>query len=736
MRAVATPVAHECAHKRGEQASASDGTGRARQSIGAGSDEHAGEPPLEVEVDGCERPARLAAEQAYELRAGQPARRRRADQPQLVTVSMHAARDGRARVVENADDADDGRRRDRTAARRVVEADVPASDGHIERRARVTEPTDDLDELPHHVRPGRVAHVEAVSCRERTRAGAGDVAVGGGDDAARALARVELAPAAVADGGERDGAVGAREPDDARACRTRLQDGAAEHQVVILLVHPALRSQHRCAGDAQQQRGEIASGEPLRLGVQVDVVRVDRRQRVHALRPGARPVEHRTLVGEAACGWRGDDLTATGQRERVALDDLADDGRRDLPACGQRHHLVELLGPDEREHALLRLGAQDLPRRHRLVAQVDTVEVDAHAHRRGRRQLGRRARDAGSAHVLDARHEAPVVELEAALDEQLLGERVTDLHVGSPVLAVILERGARQHRRAADAVASRRGAEQHGEVTRTLRAGELQVLVAQYTDGERVDQRVVGVVRIEDGLAADVGDADAVAVQADAAHDAVDEVPLPLVDRNGRAVECGPAARVTEAQCVHDRDRARAHRQDVAQDPADPGRRALDGLDGARMVVRLDLEGDGEPVTDIDDPGVLARSDEHLRAGRGQPAQVHARGLVGAVLGPHHGVHAELGHAGHASERLDDATEFLVGQPELAGQRSRPDLIELLITREGAAREGRGRCVHRVQRDVLHLSTSDRRARGQPRWDGSGRWHRPLPQQRNSDLVA
>jgi hypothetical protein len=63
----------------------------------------------------------------------------------------------------------------------------------------------------------------------------------------------------------------------------------------------------------------------------------------------------------------------------------------------------------------------------------------------------------------------------------------------------------------------------------------------------------------------------------------------------------------------HRADRAGAHGEDVAHDAADAGGGALERLDRARVVVRLDLERDGEAVADVDDAGVfLARADEDL----------------------------------------------------------------------------------------------------------------------------
>jgi hypothetical protein len=64
--------------------------------------------------------------------------------------------------------------------------------------------------------------------------------------------------------------------------------------------------------------------------------------------------------------------------------------------------------------------------------------------------------------------------------------------------------------------------------------------------------------------------------------------------------------RRAEAQRVHRRDGPRAHGEDIAQDAADAGGRALVGLDVGGVVVALHLEDDAIAVADIDDAGVLA----------------------------------------------------------------------------------------------------------------------------------
>ena len=49
-----------------------------------------------------------------------------------------------------------------------------------------------------------------------------------------------------------------------------------------------------------------------------------------------------------------------------------------------------------------------------------------------------------------------------------------------------------------------------------------------------------------------------------------------------------------------------AHREHVAQNAADPGRRPLVGLDKRGVVVALDLEDDRVAVADVDNAGIFA----------------------------------------------------------------------------------------------------------------------------------
>ena len=218
------------------------------------------------------------------------------------------------------------------------------------------------------------------------------------------------------------------------------------------------------------------------------------------------------------------------------------------------------------------------------------------------------------------------------------------------------ERRAGQHRGPADAVGSGGGPEQDHLVPRPASRRDLQVAVPHHAHAERVDQRVSRVARVEVQLPADVGQAEAVPVEGDAA-DHAGQHPARVGGRGG-----------PEPERVHHRHRARAHGEDVADDPADAGRRALIRLHVGRVVMRLDLEGDRVALADVDHARVVPDAREQ-RAGRRrlrrELPQVHLGGLVGAVLAPHDRVQGQLGAGRAAAEGLRDLGVLGLGQAEL-----------------------------------------------------------------------
>src|SRR5687768_6861468 len=153
-------------------------------------------------------------------------------------------------------------------------------------------------------------------------------------------------------------------------------------------------------------------------------------------------------------------------------------------------------------------------------------------------------------------------------------------------------------------------------ISHTFGLGTNEIVFVHEADAHRVHERIAFVRGIEDDLASDGWNSDTVAVVADPFDDAREQIPHP------RAVE------TPEAKRVEHRDGARAHREHVPENSSHACRGALVGLDGRRMIVRLDLECDGETITDGDYTRILARTLQHVVRFRWQSFQQRTRVLV------------------------------------------------------------------------------------------------------------
>ena len=436
------------------------------------------------------------------------------------------------------------------------------------------------------------------------------------------------------------------------------QHGVAAHVAVVLLGDEGAAAQVRTAQQRKQCRAQLVTGgRPRQVGRGVGV------QRVLAVRTLDRALVHRALVRHGARRHVDDGIAVPGDLQPVAVGDLADDGGQHLPLAAHRHERLDVLRRDDRAHALLRFAGEHLGRRHIGRAQRHRVQLDPHAAVARGREFRCGARQPGPAEILDADHQAGGVQLQAALDEHLLHERVADLDrrqlLAAGAALVAAEGLGGQHRHPADTVQAGARAEQDDLVAGARGERQVQILFAQHADAQRVHQRIAGVGRVEHGLAADVGQAQRVAVSADPAHHTVEHAAG--VGRVGRA----------EAQLVHHRDGPGAHRHDVADDAADAGGGTLIRLDIRRVVVRFHLEGHRPAVADVDDAGVLADTGQHrgphrLGGGLAEVAQVHLGRLVGAVLAPHHRVHRQLGVGRAAAQDLADALVLVVLEAEFA----------------------------------------------------------------------
>ena len=135
--------------------------------------------------------------------------------------------------------------------------------------------------------------------------------------------------------------------------------------------------------------------------------------------------------------------------------------------------------------------------------------------------------------------------------------------------------------------------------------------------------------------------------------------------------------------------------------PAHAGRGALVRLDGAGVVVALDLERHRQAVADADDAGVLAQAGHHAAAGVGRRREQRLGALVGAVLAPHHAEHRQLHVVGVAAEASRGWPQLLVGQAEArGGAASRGSAVAAAgrLLRPSCGRRWPGRCAPTSER--------------------------------------
>ena len=195
----------------------------------------------------------------HERRVGGPTSRMTSPSCLKRVVDVHAD------VVEDAQHADHRRGVDGVAEALVVEADVARDDRRLQDLAGLGHALDGLLELPVDLALLRVAEVEAVGDGHGQRAGAAEVARGLGDGRLGAAVRVEVAVAAVAVGGEGDAA---RRVLDAQHGRIRAGDlhGVGLHDVVVLLVGPALAGDVGRGEQLQQRRAQVVRPRVRRVG--------------------------------------------------------------------------------------------------------------------------------------------------------------------------------------------------------------------------------------------------------------------------------------------------------------------------------------------------------------------------------------------------------------------------------------------------------------------------------------
>ena len=357
-----------------------------------------------VDIDLGQLLAERLAAQLGEL-AGEQGSSEGAHERDLVSRARKAQAPGPACVGQAAEHSDDGGRVDGAGGTLVVERDVAADDRRLQSAAGLAQAADGFAQLPGDVRLLRVAEVEVVGRAERLGADAGEVggalehrcdraAVGVGGDAAAVAVDAHgqggPGPPAGAAGREREhrcvGLLGAA-------------DGARLDDCVVLLEQRPARGEVGARQQREQRLVERGRGVEAGGGGRVD--RPRRRLRIEVIQ--------RALLDEGGDRHVAHGLPVAQHADPPAVGDGADGRAADLPLLADGQRVLEVVGLEDAEHALLRLADHHLEGLHAGLAQrhLGDVDVDPHAALGG--HLGCRGGQPGGAEVLQ-RHEQPALE--------------------------------------------------------------------------------------------------------------------------------------------------------------------------------------------------------------------------------------------------------------------------------------------------------------------------------------
>ena len=140
----------------------------------------------------------------------------------------------------------------------------------------------------------------------------------------------------------------------------------------------------------------------------------------------------------------------------------------------------------------------------------------------------------------------------------------------------------------------------HG-IANARRLGGENAISPRNANRHGIHQRIAIVARMEIHLAAHGRHAHAIPVTANAAHHTINDA------LHARRI------RRAETQRIQIGNRPRAHGEDIAQNAAHPRRRTIIGFDVRWVVVAFHFENRGQPLTDVNHAGILARALDHPR---------------------------------------------------------------------------------------------------------------------------
>ena len=420
----ATGFAGECGFDDGlDQTTLADVVGCRDEPVTRTGHQDLPDQPFPLEVHLRRHPAEmivgdLCPDRAVEFVAGLAEQDER-----LARLGADSGRDAPADVVDDPEYPHHRRRQDGRRTGLVVEADVAAGDRDAQLCAAVGQTAYGLLELPHHGGVLRGPEVEAVGHGLGRRAGDGDVAVRLGERELRTAIGIEEGVAARRIRRESDAAAGLLVDPDHPGIGILGEHRVAAHVPVVLLGDELAATQSRRRQQPQQRLPQfVGRGRPFeRFGGRRD-------HRVLPVGASDGTLVDRAFEGDGARRRIDDRLPVPGDDEMVTVGDLADDGREHIPLAADLEKLLDVVRGDHRTHPLLRLAGEHLGRGHPDRAHRHLLQVDMHATITRGSQFRCGTGQSSTTEILDTHHQPGVIELEATLDEHLLGKRIAHLH--------------------------------------------------------------------------------------------------------------------------------------------------------------------------------------------------------------------------------------------------------------------------------------------------------------------
>ncbi len=309
----------------------------------------------------------------------------------------------------------------------------------------------------HDLRLLRIAEIEIVGDGERQRAHRGEVAPGFGDRLLGALERIGVAIARRHVGGDRQRLLACR----ARARPPHRRPAAAPCRPSrSCRTAPTPSAASTCPATPRIFFSDSSTG----------LLRVERRiARVAGAALRERPLIERRFVGQRRDRHVGDDLALVLHDQPPGVGRDADHREIQFPFLEDALRLPPR-GPASAPPACAP-GSPTASSRRRVMfaSRCGTLSRSSSMPLPPlSRHLGRRGGEARRAHVLDRDDRVRRHQLEARFEQQLLGERIADLHGRALLLRILVELG-RRHGRAMDAVAPGLRADIDDRIARALR---------------------------------------------------------------------------------------------------------------------------------------------------------------------------------------------------------------------------------------------------------------------------